>query len=668
MEADAETESLRAQVEGSEWLAAKVAEQMAQMARTEAELVRAEADLEALNSSKVIRYSGRFRRALRRARRSLHQPADLGLAPAPPGSGPPGLVPPSAAFLEDPRYQTWVECYDTIDEGARAIIRRRLAGLKDPPLVSVILPVFNPPEIYLREAIDSIRGQLYENWQLCVADDASTAAWVPKVLAEYAAEDPRVIVERRSANGHISASSNTAIGLATGEWIALFDHDDIMAEHALALAVLALAEHPDAALLYSDEDHIDDDGQRDHAYFKPDFDPVLLLGQNYFSHLCMLRRDLVEAVGGYRVGYEGSQDWDLVLRATEQIRPDQVVHVPHVLYHWRAHPGSTASSLSAKPYAAAAAQRSVTDHLERAGQLGSVLTIGGSSFNRVQWSIPDTPPAVSVVVLARNALRMIRCIDSIMIRSTYPDIELVVVDDGDRRPPLRQFLLERSDLTVVREYGDVSDSALRNAAARAARGEVLCFVHDDVEVITDRWLEEMVGLLLQPGIGATGAKLLYPDGSVQHSGVVAGIGGTTGNVHRLIDRLEPGYFGRAMLAQCYSAVSWACMTVRREAFEQVGGFDEAHLSGAFGDVDFCFRLGEAGWRVGWTPHAELIHHESVDFARESHGENAVRFARDIRYLHTRWGRLLGADPAYNPNLSLAHEVFSLAWPPRVSYR
>ena len=632
------------------------------MARTAASLAEAEAELSALQSRKVVRYTGRLRQSLGRARGQLRPaPAD----PAPPA--PAVLLEPSAAFLEDQRYPEWVAQYDRLSEVAVAAIRRRLAELADPPLVSVILPVFNPPEAYLREAIDSVRAQLYEHWELCVAADASSAAWVPKVLAEYAAEDPRIKVERRAENGHISASSNTAVALATGRWIACFDHDDLLAPQALALAVLALAEHPDAGLLYSDEDHIDDDGHRDHPYFKPDFDPVLLLGQNYFSHLCMLRRDLVEAVGGFRVGYEGSQDWDLVLRVSETIGADQVVHVPHVLYHWRVHAGSTASSLSAKPYAALAAQRSVADHLARTGQRAEVLTIGGSGFNRVRWELPDPVPAVSVIVLARDAPRLVRCLDSVVVRSTYPDLEVVVVDDGDRRPPLRQFLRDRAGgLTVVRHLGDASDSALRNAGAQAARGEVLCFLHDDVEVVTDRWLEELVGLLVQPGIGAVGAKLLYPDGSIQHAGMVAGIGGTVGNVHRTIDRLEPGYFGRAMLAQCYSAVSWACLAARREAFEQVGGFDADHLSAAFGDADFCFRLAEAGWRVGWTPHAELVHFEPKDLARETDGEHAVRFAREIRYLHTRWADRLAADPAYNPNLSLAHEIVSLAWPPRTS--
>ncbi len=492
---------------------------------------------------------------------------------------------------------------------------------------------------------------------------------MPKVLEEYAALDPRIRVERREENGHISAASNTAVAMATGEWIAFFDHDDLLAEHALALAVLALADSPDAGALYSDEDLIDDDGVRSFPYFKPDFDPILLLGQNYFSHLCMMRRSLILQAGGFRVGYEGSQDWDVVLRVVEGLRPDQIVHVPHVLYHWRVHPGSTSSSLAAKPYAAIAARRAVTDHLQRVGQEARVLPAGWTGFNRIRWELPEAPPPVTVVILPRTGVRLTRCINSARARAAYPDVEVMVVDDGDRRPMLRAFMRDwRKTVTVVSDYRNVSDGALRNAAAGQASGEILCFLHDDVEAVSDGWLEEMVGLLLQPGIGAVGAKLLYPDETIHHAGIVMGIGGTAGYIHRRADRLDPGYGGRAMLSQSFSAVSWACMVVRREAFEAVGGFDEANLSGAYVDVDFCLRLGEAGWRVAWTPNAEMTRYASPTEPRESEGENAIRFAREIRYLHTRWASVLAADPAYSPNLSLAHETMPLAWPPRASYR
>jgi O-antigen biosynthesis protein len=432
--------------------------------------------------------------------------------------------------------------------------------------------------------------------------------------------------------------------------------------------VLALADVTDAAIVYSDEDHIDDKGRRLAPYFKPDYDPLLILGQNYFSHLCMIRADLVTRAGGFREGYEGSQDWDLVLRVLEVVRADQVVHVPHVLYHWRVHPGSTASSVSAKPYVVEASRRVVHEHLERLGINAEVQTAWGGSFNRVRWALPPAPPTVSIIILPRRGTRIQRCIESILSLTAYQNLEVVVIDDGGFRPPMRQFLRDRAEsLTVVETQDDLSDAAERNLAARAARGDILCFVDDNIEVVSTNWLEEVVGTLSHPAIGCVGVKLLYPDFTVSHAGLAIGIGGTVGFPHRQhFDRLSNGYFGRLTLTQCPSAVTMAVMAVRREAFEAVDGFSEEHLTGLFGDVDLCLRLYEAGWRTGWTPRAEMLHYERPEDTRGADGNNAVRFDRDVRYLRRRWRRWVEDDPAYNPNLSLAHETFPLAWPPRKS--
>lgn len=670
--ASAEAETLRTKVGGSEWMASRIAELEAELSglRRQIDDYRSATPEVASAATRSIRRRLRGRVGSLARTTGLRRPPAAAPVEAPLHDEDVGVggVPPRA-LQADPRYPAWIALYDTVDDEARRAIRRRLDGLTDPPLVTIILPVYNTPEPYLREAIESVRSQLYERWELCIADDCSTAAWVPKVLAEYAELDERIRVERRDTNGHISASSNTAIGMARGAWLALFDHDDILAEHALALAVLALADVPGAGALYSDEDHIDDEGNRSVPYFKPDFDPLLLCGQNYFSHLCMLRRDLVDRVGGFRLGYEGSQDWDLVLRVVENLDPAQVVHVPHVLYHWRVHPGSTASSLAAKPYAASAANRAVQDHLERSERRGSVLTIGDSGFNRVRWELPERSPAVSIVILPRTNSRFPRCVDSVMARAMALDVEVVVVDDGAFRPPLRGILRDRdAALHVVEDRRPVSDAALRNSGARAARGNVLCFLGDDVEAHDDRWLEELVALLLQPGIGAVGAKLVYPDGRVEHAGIVMGIGSTLGHPHRFVEEFHPGYFGRAMLAQSFSAVSWSCMAVRREAFDAVGGFDEEHLPALFADADLCLRLGESGWRVAWTPNAQLTHFATPSHPRPTDAGNGALFAREVRYLQTRWAEVSERDPAYNPNLSLAHETWPLAWPPRVSYR
>ena len=628
-----------------------------------ADLARAEQEL--TEARGAAGWRGSARAGKRRVRRLLA--GDRPTAPSPPADlgASPGLD--GEDVWDDAHYARWIEVYDTIDESRRMSLLARLAQVDAPPLISVVLPVYNPSEDFLRQAIDSVRAQLYTNWELCIADDCSTFPHVAKVLAEYAALDDRIHVHSRATNGHISECSNSAVALARGSWLCLMDHDDLLAGHALAMAVLALDQNPEAAILYSDEDHIDAQGTRREPYFKPDFDPLLILGQNYFSHLCLLRRDLVELVGRFRVGYEGSQDWDLVLRVLEHARPEQVVHLPHVLYHWRAHGESTASSVSAKPYVVETSRLVVQEHLERIGVGAELTTVWGTNYNRVRWSLPKDPPKVSVIILPRTAERLRRCIESIRILTPYPDVEVIVLDDGAFRPPLRRLLYERMEwLTVIENAGDLSDSAQRNFAAEAASGDVLCFVADDIEVLGDSWLHEIVGTLGYPGIGCVGVKLLYPDLLLQHAGFVLGLAGTVGNPHRQgSHRLSHGYSGLLRLAHCPSAVSWGCLAVRRDAFAQVGGFSEDHFTGVFGDVDLCLRLHEAGWRTGWTPHAELIRHVGDDEGRPLKGADALPFDRDVRYLHRRWGAWIQNDPAYNPNLSLAHESLALAWPPRI---
>jgi glycosyltransferase involved in cell wall biosynthesis/2-polyprenyl-3-methyl-5-hydroxy-6-metoxy-1,4-benzoquinol methylase len=618
-----------------------------------------ESELEAFRQTKTFRYTARLRRVYERLRRSRSR--------GPRTEAPASLVDMSLSGASS--YGLWVEQFDTIDDGARAAIRGRLNRLTTQPLVSVIMPVYNTPAPYLKAAIDSVRNQLYANWELCIADDCSTEPHVAEILRGYEALDARIRVVVRSENGHISAASNTALGLATGTWIAPVDHDDLLPEHALALAVLALADNEDAGLLYSDEDKIDQANRRHSPNFKPDFDPLLLLGQNLLTHLSLLRRDLVLVAGGYREGFEGAQDWDLVLRIVELLEPGQVVHVPHVLYHWRSHSSSTASALSAKPYAANAGQRSVVEHLERRGLSGEVSQIPLSGHNRVKWRLPEPVPRVSIIIPTKDGRYLQRCIDSVLSFTSYPDFEIVVVDNGSRQMTTLDYLRVREgQISVIRDDRPFNYSALNNAAVERVSGSVICLLNDDTEVISGDWLEEMVSQLLQPGVGAVGAKLYYPDGRIQHAGVILGIGGVAGHSHRFSDRLSPGYFGRLLLAQTLSAVTGACMVVRRQAWDEVGGLDEEHLAVAFNDVDFGIRLCQAGWRIVWTPQAELFHHESVSRGPDSVGQRLHDSPREIEYVESLWSTVLRTDPAYNPNLTLVTEDFSLAWPPRVTYR
>jgi glycosyltransferase involved in cell wall biosynthesis/2-polyprenyl-3-methyl-5-hydroxy-6-metoxy-1,4-benzoquinol methylase len=574
---------------------------------------------------------------------------------------------PLPATLPPGTYETWIDTFDTLDDEARANIGSQLSALTQGPKISVIMPVFDPPVAMLRAAIESVREQLYEDWELCIADDCSTDSSVEQLLSEYAASDDRIKVIRREENGHISAASNSALSLVSGEWVALLDHDDILAPHALALIALAIAESPTAGVVYSDEDKLDESGKRRDPFFKPNFDPLLLLGQNFVSHFSAFRKDLVDRVGGYRIGYEGSQDWDLTLRVTELLTPSQVIHIPHVLYHWRVHASSTASLVSAKPYAVDAGQRAVGDHLERTARRATATRIGQWGFNRVTWELPDPPPKVSVIIPTRDGDRLARCIDSVLAFTIYPDFEVLVIDNGSRRRTTLEYLRGNEHrITVIRDDRPFNHSALNNAAVPLTSGEVVCLLNDDTEVIGGDWLTEMVGQLYQPGVGAVGAKLYYGDGRVQHAGVILGVHGVAAHAHRNFDRLSTGYFGHLQLAHRMSGVTAACMVVRREAWRQVGGFDEASLPNVLNDVDLCLRLQQAGWDIVWTPYAELFHHESTSRGIDNEGPQAEAFAGAVAVMETKWGiEGLRNDPHYSPNLSLDAEDFSLAWPPRV---
>jgi GT2 family glycosyltransferase/2-polyprenyl-3-methyl-5-hydroxy-6-metoxy-1,4-benzoquinol methylase len=624
----------------------------------EAEIEEWRREVERIHQTKIFRYSRGLRRIYGRLRRrgATAQEAPVRTDGEPPefrGGG----------------YELWVETYDTLTEQARNAFRQRIAAIDDPPVFSVLVPVYNTPEPFLRAAIDSVRRQLYPHWQLCLADDCSTDERVGPILAEYTAADPRISFVRRQENGHISVASNSALELATGSWVVLLDHDDELAEHALAVMALSIAEHPEVSYLYSDEDKLDDEGRRCSPFFKPDFDSVMLLGENYPCHLFVARRERVEAVGGFRTGFEGSQDWDLVLRITEGLERNAIRHVPHVLYHWRVHAESTAASGSAKPYAATAGVRAVEEHLARTGQKGEVTWNPATGRNRVRWDLGETRPLVSVIVPTRDGRSLNRCLDSVRRQTAYDNYEIIVIDNGSRTSPTLNYLqAHESFVRVIRDERPFNYSALNNAGVAQAGGELLLLLNDDVEVMGGEWLEEMVSQVMRPGIGIVGAKLIYPDGAIQHAGVTLGIHGVAGHLHNGVDRFDLGYFGDLALARQVSAVTGACMLVRREIWDNLGGLDESNLAIAFNDIDFCLRAREAGWLVIWTPFAELIHHESISRGRDDLGPRADEFGREVDYMKRRWAYALRHDPAYNPNLTLLTLDADLSWPPRVGSR
>lgn len=565
-------------------------------------------------------------------------------------------------------YQEWVQRYDYIDEKLRQRIIKEIKSFSRFPKISVIMPVYDPPIDFLNEAIESVRNQLYPNWELCIADDASKSQPVRDLLAQHAQREARIKVAYRKNNGHISAASNSAIELASGDYAALLDHDDLLSENALFWVARTIIENPGVGLIYSDEDKITPTKERYEPYFKSEFNYELFLAQNMISHLGVYRRDLIDKIGGFRLGFEGSQDYDLALRVIEHLSTDEIKHIPKVLYHWRAITGSTALNSEEKDYASDAGRRAVADHLRRCGRKAKVIPAPDiPSMNRVRYAVPTPEPLVSIIIPTRDHAKLLStCIDSIVSLSTYPAWEIIIIDNGSQEPETKRLLesLQSERINIIYDDSPFNFSRLNNISSRKARGDILCLLNNDIEIISHDWLEEMVSFALQKEIGCVGARLWYPDGRLQHGGVLLGIGGVANHAHYRQEKGSPGYFGRAVLHQCFSAVTAACLMVRREVYEKMGGLDES-LAVAFNDIDFCLRVGQAGYRNIWTPYAEMIHHESISRGTEDNKDKQARFFSEVRTMQERWGEKLLNDPAYNPNLTLDHENFSLAWPPRV---
>ena len=536
------------------------------------------------------------------------------------------------------------------------------------PLLSIVMPVFNPNRVLLEAALASVYAQSYPHWELCIADDASTYIDIAPLLQKHAHADARVKVHARVVNGHISAASNSALALAHGDWIVLLDHDDLLDPHALLWIVDAINKQPECRMIYSDEDKTDETGERSDPYFKPEWNQDLFYSQNMFSHLGVYHADLVRAVGGFRVGYEGSQDYDLALRCIERIKPSQIHHIPRVLYHWRMHAQSTAQSINAKPYAMLAGARALNDHFSRTGVDALADSVGYGY--RVRYALPAVLPLVSLIIPTRNGLKLLRqCVQSILNKTTYANFEILIVDNGSNDAATLRYLKGLSAdnrIRVLRDDRPFNYSQLNNTAVLQARGDVLGLVNNDIEVISPDWLTEMVSHAVRPGVGAVGARLWYADNTLQHAGVVLGLEGFAGHVHRYLPRGNVGYCGRAALTQSFSAVTGACLVVKKSSYLQVGGLNETDLAVACNDIDFCLKLLKAGYRNLWTPWADLYHHESSTRGFDDTPEKLARSKKEVAYMWQHWGDMLRNDPAYSPNLTLDASDFGLAWPPRLA--
>ena len=555
-------------------------------------------------------------------------------------------------------YQVWMAKHES--ESFNEIVQG-LKSFDHNPLISIVVPVYNPDKELLEACIESVLSQSYGRWELCLADDKSTKKHVKDVLEAYQAKDDRIKVVYRQKNGHISEASNSALELASGEWTALLDHDDLLQQHALFYVVKALNENPKASFIYSDEDKVDEAGNRTDPHFKSDWNLDLLYSQNYVSHLGVYQTEIIKRIGGFRKGFEGSQDYDLLLRYSREIDQTNIVHIPRVLYHWRMVEGSTALASSGKSYTTDAGIKALQEHFSALGKQVKVQQGKHANIYKVDWAV-EGEPLVSLIIPTYNGHEITKqAIDSILDKSTYQNFEIILVDNNSDDPESLAYFDEISQhpkVTLLRYPHPFNYSAINNFAATKAKGSILGLINNDVEVITPEWLTEMVSHAQREDIGCVGAMLYYDNDTIQHAGVITGIGGVAGHSHKYFPRNHHGYFSRLNIVQNLSAVTAACLLVRKEVFEQVGGLNEKDLTIAFNDVDFCLKVQKAGYRNLWTPYAELYHYESISRGAEDNPEKVARFNKEIDYMQTTWATDKKRDICYSPNLTLAREDFT----------
>lgn len=555
------------------------------------------------------------------------------------------------------------EWYSLTKPSQEELERQREHVWENGPKFSIVMPLYQTPERYLREMLDSIVAQTYANWELCLADGSPKGADVSKIIKKYQDKDSRILYKKLEQNGGISDNTNAAIAMTSGDYIVLADHDDAMTEDALFECAKAVKEHPECEVIYSDEDKMDmDGGALFDPHFKPDFNLDLLTSVNYICHQFVVKKELVDKVGGLRKEFDGAQDYDFIFRCTEAA--SGVWHIPKVLYHWRCHQDSTASNPQSKLYAFEAGSRAIMEHYHRVGIEAEKVEKG------VDYGIYHTifkilgEPLVSIIIPNKDHYQDLDlCIRAILTRGTYKNLEFVVVENNSTKKETfayyQSIQKEFPQVRVVTWKKEFNYSAINNFGVRHARGEYLLFLNNDTELIAKNFIEEMLGFCQREDVGAVGARLLYQDDTIQHAGVVVGFGGIAGHTFIGLHKAENSYFHRAMCAQDYSAVTAACMMSKKSVFEEVGGFSE-DLAVAFNDIDYCMKVRSLGKLVVYAPYAVLYHYESKSRGLEDTPEKVARFNREVAKFAKKWPDILkNGDPYYNPNLTLRKSNFAL---------
>lgn len=531
------------------------------------------------------------------------------------------------------------------------------------PKISIVIPLYKTPQKYLDELVQSVKAQTYANWELCLSDGSGENSPMTEILKAYEAEDERIKVAHNEKQLHISDNTNAALAISTGDFIAFADHDDLLAPHALYECVSELNEDPTIEILYSDEDKIDMNGKEHFMpHMKPDFNIDLLRSGNYICHLFVVKREIYDTVGNLRHEYDGAQDFDFTLRCVETSK--HIKHIPKILYHWRAHKDSTAENPESKNYAYESGARAAQAHFDRLGIKATVVQSIHKGVYRTKYELEEQP-LVSIIIPNKDHIADLKkCISSIEKKSTYHNYEIIVVENNSTEPETFEYYKtiekECSKVKVLYWQGTgFNYPAINNYGVEHSKGDYVLLLNNDTEVVNDDWLEELLGYCMRADVGAVGARMYYEDGTIQHAGVIVGLGGVAGHAFAGSVPEDPGYCARIHMAQNYSAVTAACMLIKKAVYEQVGGLDEK-FAVAFNDVDLCLKIREAGYLIVYNPYVELNHYESKSRGFEDTKEKVQRFNSEVELFKTRWHDFLQkGDPCYSPNLTLDKHDFSL---------
>lgn len=545
-------------------------------------------------------------------------------------------------------------------------IINEIIQFKIKPKISILLPLPNANLNFLHLAIKSITTQLYQNWELCIVYDNSIDKSIIKKIKSYHAKDKRIKILYRKLYGDISIAYNNAFKISTGDYIAFFHQDDLLSIDALFHIVNLINNNKNLKFIYTDEDKIDKKGVRYDPHFKPDWSPDLLLSYNYISHLSVVRREIFCEIGGFRKKFDGARDYDLYLRITGSLDDNQIAHIPQVLYHARLHSKSIDNDSFIKSYVLNAGLESIESHLKNKKIKASAEITKFNTF-RIRYHL-HSYPLVSLIIPTKNGYKFLKkCIESILTKTDYPSFEIIIIDNGSDESDIKNYfevIRKYKNIKIITDPSPFNYSQLNNRAVKYATGEIIGLINNDVEVISSSWLNEMVSYAVQTDVGAVGAKLLYPNNTIQHAGVITGIGGVAGHPYKHFTNKNQGYFSRAVVVQNLSAVTAACLVMKKDLFLSIGGLNEKYLKVAFNDIDICLRLRKRGYKILWTPFAELYHYESATRGSDRDSKKIKRLNKEIEYMQKKWGKSLENDPYYNKNLTLIKEDFSICWPPR----